>query len=82
VIVRLPDAPAAEFMRIRPFTPAGRPNASAWIGADADPDHFDELVGYRFPAGALTPGPAQVEASIDAQPEISRTFSPLNVQGS
>jgi len=82
VIMRLPGSDHGEFVLIRPFTPANKPNAVAWMGARSDGDNYGKLAVYRFPSGTLTPGPAQVESSIDAQPQISQTISLLNVQGS
>jgi uncharacterized membrane protein (UPF0182 family) len=82
VIMRLPGGSPEEFVLIRPYTPSGKPNAVAWMGARSDGPNYGKLAIYRFPSGKQTPGPAQVESSIDAQPEISKSFSLLNVQGS
>ncbi len=82
VIMRLPGASTEEFVLIRPFTAANKPNAVAWMGARSDGENYGKLSLYRFPTGRQIPGPAQVESSIDAQPEISQRFSLLNVQGS
>ncbi len=82
VIMRLPGSNTEEFVLIRPFTAANKPNAVAWMGARSDGENYGKLALYRFPSGRQIPGPAQVESSIDAQPEISQRFSLLNVQGS
>ncbi len=82
VILRLPGSTNEEFVLIRPFTAANKPNAIAWMGARSDGENYGKLSLYRFPSGRQIPGPAQVESSIDSQPEISQRFSLLNVQGS
>jgi uncharacterized membrane protein (UPF0182 family) len=82
VMMQLPGESSAEFVLIRPFTPANKANAVAWMGARSDGANYGKLAVYRFPADSLTPGPQQVESSIDAQPQISQRFSLLNVQGS
>jgi len=82
LIMRLPGEQQAEFVLIRPFTPANKPNAIALMAARMDGANYGKLIVYRFPAGRVIPGPAQVEQSIDSQPAISQKFSLLNVQGS
>ena len=82
VIMKLPGESNEEFVLIRPFTAANKPNAVAWMGARSDGENYGKLAVYRFPLGRQIPGPAQVDSSIDGQPDISQRFSLLNVQGS
>jgi uncharacterized membrane protein (UPF0182 family) len=82
LIMRLPGQQQAEFVLIRPFTPANKPNAIALMAAQMDGPNYGKLSVFRFPSGRVIPGPAQVEQNIDSQPAISQKFSLLNVQGS
>jgi uncharacterized membrane protein (UPF0182 family) len=82
VIMRLPGETTEEFVLIRPFTPFGKPNAVAWMGARSDGANYGKLSVFRFPSGKQTPGPAQVESSIDSQTDISKALTLLNQQGS
>ena len=82
LIMRLPGESAAEFVLIRPFTPANKSNAISLMAARMDGPNYGKLAVYRFPSGRVIPGPAQVQSSIDAQPDISQRFTLLNQQGS
>ncbi|MHB8574060.1 MAG: UPF0182 family membrane protein [Dehalococcoidia bacterium] len=82
VIMQLPGSTQPEFVLIRPFSAANKANAVAWMGARSDGANYGKISVYRFPTDRLTPGPAQVESSIDSQPQVSQTISLLNVQGS
>jgi uncharacterized protein len=82
LIMRLPGQTTSEFILIRPFTPANKPNAISLMAAQMDGADYGKLSVFRFPSGRVIPGPAQVEQNIDSQPAISQKFSLLNQLGS
>lgn len=82
VQMRLPGSEKAEFLLMQPFTPLRKNNMVAWMAAHSDPEEYGRLVVYKFPKQSLTFGPAQVEARIDQDSEISRQLSLWNQKGS
>ena len=82
VILSLPDEEEIEFLLIQPYTPAGKDNMIAWIAARNDRPNYGQLVAYELPKQELVFGPAQVEARIDQDPEISAQMSLWNQRGS
>ena len=65
-----------------PFTPISRANMVAWLAARSDEPHYGEVVVYTFPKDSLTLGPAQIEARIDQDSEISQLLSLWGQRGS
>ncbi|MFE4105472.1 UPF0182 family protein [Almyronema epifaneia] len=82
LIMRLPAQESAEFILLRPFTPAQRNNLVAWLAASSDGDRYGRMLLYRFPKQELVFGPEQIEARINQDPEISQRISLWNTQGS
>lgn len=82
VLARLPDEEELEFMLISPLTPENRDNMIAWLAAKSDPGSYGELVAYKLPKDRLIYGPAQIEARIDQDPEISRQIALWDQRGS
>ncbi len=82
VTLRLPGSSAAEFLLMEPFVPQGKQNMIAWITARSDPEHYGELLAYKFSKDTLIFGPQQIEARIDQDPTISANLSLWNQQGS
>ena len=82
VILSLPDEEGIEFLLVQPYTPAGKDNMIAWIAARNDRPNYGQLVAYELPKQELVFGPAQVEARIDQDPEISAQLSLWNQRGS
>lgn len=84
VLGSLPDEETdeLEFMLISPVTPRERNNMIAWIAAKSDPHNYGELVTYNLPRERLIFGPAQIEARIDQDPEISRQIALWDQRGS
>lgn len=82
VLARLPGEETLEFMLISPLTPENRDNMIAWMAAKSDPDSYGELVVYRLPKERLIYGPAQIEARIDQDPEISLQIALWDQRGS
>ncbi|MGF1671290.1 MAG: UPF0182 family protein, partial [Balneolaceae bacterium] len=75
VLARLPDSDELEFMLISPLTPENRDNMIAWMTAKSDPENYGQLIVYKLPKDRLIYGPAQIEARIDQDPEISRQIA-------
>jgi len=82
VLARLPGEEQLEFMLISPLTPENRDNMIAWLAAKSDPGSYGELVAYKLPKDRLIYGPAQIEARIDQDPEISRQIALWDQRGS
>jgi uncharacterized protein len=82
VLARLPEEDQLEFMLISPMTPENRNNMISWITAKSDPGSYGELITYVLPKDRLFYGPAQIEARIDQDPEISRQIALWDQRGS
>jgi uncharacterized membrane protein (UPF0182 family) len=82
VIMSQPEAVNPEFLLLQPMIPKGRPNMIAWVAAQNDGASYGHTLVYRFPTGTSVFGPAQIEAQIDADPEISAQISLWNASGS
>lgn len=82
VLARLPGEERLEFMQISPLTPENRDNMIAWLAAKSDPESYGELVAFKLPKDRLIYGPAQIEARIDQDPEISQQIALWDQRGS
>lgn len=82
VTMRLAEGTAPEFVLMLPMVQAGRDNMIAWMAARNDPQHYGELVVYRFPKARVVFGTMQVEARIDQDPIISQQLTLWNQMGS
>ncbi len=82
VLARLPGEENLEFMLISPTTPENRDNMIAWLAAKSDPGSYGDLLAYKLPKDRLIFGPAQIEARIDQDPEISRQLALWDQRGS
>jgi len=82
VIMRMAGEEKAEFALIAPFMPMGRDNMIAWMAGRSDSPNYGEILVYQFPKQKLIYGPAQVEALIDQNPNISAQLSLWSQRGS
>ncbi len=82
VLARLPEQEDLAFMLISPLTPANRDNMISWMAAMSDPGEYGQLVVYKLPKQRLIYGPAQIEARIDQDPEISTQVALWDQRGS
>jgi Uncharacterized conserved protein len=78
---------SVEFALILPFTPYGEPgkerhNLVALLLARCDPPHIGDLFILRMPPGEQVYGPAQIEARIDNDAEISKDLTLWRQRGS
>ena len=83
VLMQLPgETQANEFAMILPFSPAKRNNMIGWMAGRCDGVNYGKLLVYNFPKSRLIDGPAQIEARIDQNAELSGKFTLWNQQGS
>jgi len=82
VELRLHKDRPAEFVQILPFTPTKKTNLIGWMAASCDRENYGEVIIYHFPKNYLTPGPLQIEARIDQDPQLSPMLTLWNQQGS
>ena len=81
-IMSLPGSTEEEFLLTISYTPVSKNNMTGMMIARCDGDHYGELKLYRMPKGKTVYGPAQVEAQIDQDPNISKEFSLWSQRGS
>ena len=82
VVMRMPGADKAEFLLLQPMIRASRPNMIAWVAARNGPADYGKTTVFRFPSETSVFGPAQVEAQIDIDPDISAQITLWNQSGS
>ena len=82
VIMRMPGEDEAEFLLLQPMVPLLRPNMIAWVAARQDEPNYGATRVYRFPADTTIFGPAQIEARIVQDPQISQQFTLWSQGGS
>jgi uncharacterized membrane protein (UPF0182 family) len=82
VVMRMPGEANAEFLLLQPMVPKNRPNMIAWVAARNDAPAYGGVRVYRFPVDTTVFGPAQIEARIDQDPQISAQTTLWNQSGS
>lgn len=82
VVMRMPERKEVEFLLLQPMIAQSRPNMIAWVAARSDAPNYGQVYTYRFPADTTIFGPAQIEARIDQDPQISQQISLWNQSGS
>ena len=82
ITMKLWEQKNPEFAIIVPYMPLGRDNLIGWMAGRCDPANYGELLVYKFPKQKLIYGPAQIEALIDQNPEISAQLSLWSQRGS
>jgi len=80
-IMKLPGEDKAEFISSIPYTPNGKSNMTGLLVARSDGENYGQLVLYRLPKDRIIYGPAQIEAQINQDAEISKEFSLWNNSG-
>jgi uncharacterized membrane protein (UPF0182 family) len=85
-LLQLPDERGAtgapEFVDVVAFTPASRDNLIGWMAGRSDGAAYGSLLVYNFPKTKLVNGPAQVNARIDQNAQLSSQLTLWNQQGS
>jgi uncharacterized protein len=78
----LPGAEEPEFLLMTPFVARGRQNMTALYVVRNDPPHYGERILYELRRDEQIPGPQQIEAMIDQDPEIAQQLSLWRQSGS
>lgn len=81
-IMKLPGEDDVEFVSSIPYTPSGKSNMTGILTARSDGTNYGEIILYRLPKDRIIYGPAQIEAQINQDAEISKEFSLWNNSGS
>ncbi|MBO4881866.1 MAG: UPF0182 family protein [Firmicutes bacterium] len=81
-IMKLPGESEAEFVSSIPYTPRGKNNMTGILTARSDGANYGQIILYRMPKDRIIYGPAQIEAQINQDVEISKEFSLWNNSGS
>ena len=71
-----------EFVDVVAFTPASRDNLIGWMAGRSDGAAYGSLLVYKFPKTKLINGPAQVNARIEQNAQLSSQLTLWNQQGS
>lgn len=82
VLSKLPGEENLQYMLISPLTPNNRDNMIAWMTAKSDFPQYGEVEVFKLPKERLILGPAQIEARIDQDTEISRQLALWDQRGS
>ena len=75
VIMKLPGENKEEFVLLLPYTPNERQNLIGWLAARSDGENYGSLIAFNFPKDRQIDGPAQIEARIDNDQDISAWFT-------
>ncbi len=81
-IMKLPGEQDVEFVSSIPYTPNGKNNMSGILMARSDGENYGKIVLYRMPKDRIIYGPAQIEAQINQDVNISKEFALWNNSGS
>lgn len=73
---------STDFILMLPFTPANKDNLIAWMAVDQDYPDYGRKILYEFSKDKLIYGPAQIEALIDQDEDISKDLTLWNQGGS
>jgi len=75
LVLTIPGESKSEYILMTPFTPRGKPNMTAWLGARCDPEHYGNMILFTLPKDKLIPGPMQVESLFAQNPAISEAIT-------
>ena len=83
LLMVLPGEERLSFLLMQPFTPADRPNMSAFMVAKSDPlEEYGTILEYTMPGDRQVDGPGQVGDFIEQDPIVSAEFTLLGQVGS
>jgi uncharacterized membrane protein (UPF0182 family) len=71
----LPGQEEPEFLLSLPFVARGRQNMTALMVTRNDPPNYGKQILYLLPRDEQIPGPQQIDAAIDQDPEISQQLA-------
>ncbi|MCZ7533884.1 MAG: UPF0182 family protein [Acidimicrobiia bacterium] len=83
LLMEVPEEDQLSFLLMQPFTPASRPNMSAFMVAKSGPlADYGKIIEYTMPPDRQVDGPGQVGDFIDQDPIVSAEFTLLGQVGS
>jgi uncharacterized membrane protein (UPF0182 family) len=82
ILSKLPHQKQLQYLLISPLTPNDRDNMISWMAAESDFPNYGKVHVYELPKSRLFLGPAQIEAKIDQNTQISRQLSLWDQKGS
>src|SRR5699024_2423407 len=82
LLTKLPGQDSLQYLLIIPLVPENKDNMIAWVAAKSDFPEYGDIVEFELPKERLILGPAQVEARIDQNTQISRQLSLWDQRGS
>jgi len=80
VLLEVDDS--TDFIMMLPFTPVNKDNMIAWMAVNQDPPRYGQKILYEFSKDKLIYGPAQIEALIDQDEDISKDLTLWSTGGS
>ncbi len=80
VLLEVDDS--TDFIMMLPFTPVNKDNMIAWMAVNQDPPRYGQKILYEFSKDKLIYGPAQIEALIDQDEDISKDLTLWSQGGS
>jgi uncharacterized membrane protein (UPF0182 family) len=80
--LNLIESEKVQFSLMQPMTPRNRDNLRAIVAVGCDGDDYGRIIVYNFPKGQLVYSPAQIDALINADPEIVKQFNLWDMKGS
>ncbi len=60
---------------MKSFTPKEKNNMVGWMAGRSDGANYGQVIVFNFPKEKLVFGPMQIEARIDQDPEIAKSFT-------
>ncbi|MCC5947937.1 MAG: UPF0182 family protein [Nitriliruptoraceae bacterium] len=82
LLMRLPGQETEEFVLIQPYLARNRPNMVSWLAGRSDGDNLNSLLAVRFPSDQQVLGPAQAQARIEQDDDISAYITLRSREGS
>ncbi len=82
ILTKLPGEEELQYLLISPLTPNNRDNMISWMAAKSDFPEYGQVEVFELPKERLFLGPAQIEAKIDQDTEISRQLALWDQRGS
>jgi uncharacterized membrane protein (UPF0182 family) len=82
LLMKLPGEETEEFVLIQPYLARNRPNMVSWLAGRSDGDSLNELLQVRFPSDQQVLGPAQAQARIEQDDDISAYITLRSREGS
>jgi uncharacterized protein len=82
LLMKLPGEATEEFVLIQPYLARNRPNMVSWLAGRSDGENLNTLLQVRFPSDQQVLGPAQAQARIEQDDDISAYITLRSREGS